>query len=111
MLVGGVQVIDSSYRGEIILTVKNMFSDIIRINGQWGLRLPLAQLIIQPYRFERLEIFEENTHYEKKQCIKYVPNVGRISILEKKCDCGEEIMEKQTPPVAAAIVPKHEREV
>lgn len=58
VLVGGVQVIDSSYRGEIILTVKNMFSDIIRINGQWGLRLPLAQLIIQPYRFEKIEVVD-----------------------------------------------------
>ena len=32
-----------------------IFSDI-RINGQWGLRTPLAQLIIQPYRFEKIEV-------------------------------------------------------
>lgn len=59
VLAGGVVVIDSSYRGEIILAVKNVFSDVVRINGQWGLRTPLAQLIIQPYRFEKIEIEED----------------------------------------------------
>lgn len=53
-----VAVIDSSYRGEIILAVKNIICDVVRINGQWGLRTPLAQLIIQPYRFEKVEIVE-----------------------------------------------------
>lgn len=55
-LVDSVCVLNSSDRGEIILAVKNVFSDIIRINGQWGFRAPLAQLIIQPYRFEKIEI-------------------------------------------------------
>ena len=53
-----VGVIDSSYRGEIILAVKNIYSDIVRINGRWGLRTPLAQLVIQPYRFERIEVVD-----------------------------------------------------
>jgi len=57
-LANNVGIIDSSYRGEIILPVKNIFSDIIRINGQWGLRVPLAQLIIQPYRYERIEVVD-----------------------------------------------------
>ena len=55
-----VGIIGSTDRGEIVLAVKNIFSDIIRINGQWGLRTPLAQLIIQPYRFEKVEIVENN---------------------------------------------------
>lgn len=58
MLVDSAGVIHSTDRGEIILTVKNVFSDIVRINGQWGLRSPLAQLIIQPYRFEKVELVE-----------------------------------------------------
>lgn len=57
-LANGVCIIDSSNRGEIILAIKNIFSDVIRINGQWGLRIPLAQLIIQPYRFEKMEILD-----------------------------------------------------
>lgn len=57
-LVDSVGVINSSDRGEIVLTVKNVFSDIVRINGQWGLRSPLAQLIIQPYRFEKIEVVD-----------------------------------------------------
>lgn len=56
ILADSIGIIDSSYRGEIVLAVKNIFSDIIRINGQWGLRIPLAQLIIQPYRFEKVEV-------------------------------------------------------
>ena len=55
-----VNILNSSDRGEIILAVKNVFSDVVRINGQWGLRTPLAQLIIQPYRFEKIEVFEGN---------------------------------------------------
>jgi dUTP pyrophosphatase len=53
-----VGIINSSDRGEIVLVVKNIFSDVIRINGQWGLRTPIAQLIIQPYRFEKVEVAE-----------------------------------------------------
>ena len=53
-----VGIIDSSYRGEIILAVKNIFSDVIRINGQWGIRTPLAQIVIQPYRFEKIEVVD-----------------------------------------------------
>jgi len=53
-----IVVINSSDRGEIILAVKNIFSDVIRVNGQWGLRIPLAQLIIQPYRYEKVEMTE-----------------------------------------------------
>ena len=55
-----VGIINPSDRGEIILAVKNVFSDVIRINGQWGLRIPLAQLIIQSYRFEKIEVIEGN---------------------------------------------------
>ena len=58
-LANNVGIIDSSYRGQIFLPIKNIFSDVIRINGQWGLRIPLAQLIIQPYRFERIEVVDE----------------------------------------------------
>ena len=58
ILADGVSIITPSNRGEIILSVKNIFSDVIRINGQWGLRIPLAQLIIQPYRFEKIEVVE-----------------------------------------------------
>lgn len=57
-LVDSVGVINNSDRGEIILTVKNVFSDIVRINGQWGLRCPLALLVIQPYRFEKVEMID-----------------------------------------------------
>lgn len=57
-LANAVGVINSSDRGEIILSVKNVFSDVVRINGQWGLRIPLAQLIVQPYRFEKIEVVE-----------------------------------------------------
>lgn len=53
-----VGIIDSSYRGEIILAVKNIFSDVVRINGQWGLRTPIAQLIIQQYRYEKIEVVD-----------------------------------------------------
>ena len=56
ILTNSVGIINSSDRGEIILSVKNIFSDIIRINGQWGLRAPIAQLIIQPYRFEKIDV-------------------------------------------------------
>ena len=55
-----VGIINTSDRGEIILAVKNIFSDVVRVNGQWGLRVPLAQLIIQPYRFEKIEVIEGN---------------------------------------------------
>ncbi len=58
-LVDSVGVINNSDRGEIILTVKNVFSDVVRINGQWGLRAPIAQLIIQPYRFEKVEMVDD----------------------------------------------------
>ena len=59
ILANGVAVVNSSYRGEIILAVKNVFSDIVRINGQWGLRTPLALLVIQPYKFEKIEVVEK----------------------------------------------------
>lgn len=58
-LANNVGIIDSSYRGRIFLPIKNIFSDVIRINGQWGLRVPLAQLIVQPYRFEKVEVVDE----------------------------------------------------
>lgn len=58
-LVNAPAIVNSSDRGEIILTVKNVFSDVVRINGQWGLRAPLAQLIIQPYRFDKVEVAED----------------------------------------------------
>ena len=57
-LADGVCVVDSGYRGEIFLAVKNVFSDVIRINGQWGIRVPIAQLVIQPYRYEKIELTE-----------------------------------------------------
>ncbi len=61
VLANNVGIIDSSYRGEIMLPIKNVMSDIIRINGQYGIRTPLCQLIIQPYRYERIEIAENLT--------------------------------------------------
>ena len=59
-LVDSVNVLGNSDRGEIILAVKNIFSDIVRINGQWGLRIPLALLVIQPYRFEKIELADDS---------------------------------------------------
>ncbi len=56
VLANAVTVLNATDRGEIMLAVKNVFSDIVRINGQWGLRSPLAQLVIQPYRFEKIEL-------------------------------------------------------
>jgi len=58
-LANNVGIIDSSYRGEIMLPIKNISADIVRINGQWGLMVPLCQLIIQPYRFEKIDVVEE----------------------------------------------------
>jgi len=58
-LANGVGIIDSSYRGEIKLAIKNIFADQIRINGKYGIRAPLCQLIIQPYRYERAELCDE----------------------------------------------------
>jgi len=52
-------IIDSSYRGEIILAIKNISNEEVCINGQWGLRVPLVQLIIEAYRYEKLEIVDE----------------------------------------------------
>jgi len=60
-LANTVGIIDSSYRGEIMLPIKNIYSDIVRINGMWGLRVPLAQLIIQPYRYEKIDIVDDLT--------------------------------------------------
>lgn len=57
-LVDSVKVINSSDMGEIILSVKNVFSDVVRINGQWGLRSPIALLVIQPYRYDKIEVIE-----------------------------------------------------
>jgi len=57
-LANNVGIIDSSYRGDIMLPIKNIFSDEIRINGKYGIRTPLCQLIIQPYKFERVETSE-----------------------------------------------------
>lgn len=55
-LANNVGVIDSSYRGEILLPIKNIMADKIRINGQFGIRTPLCQLIIQPYKYEKIEV-------------------------------------------------------
>jgi len=52
-------IIDSSYRGEIMLAIKNESNNDVIINGQRGLRVPLAQLIIEAYRYEKLEIVDE----------------------------------------------------
>lgn len=58
-LANTVGIIDSSYRGQIFLAIKNISLDHVYINGQGGLRVPLAQLIIQPYRYEKIEVVEE----------------------------------------------------
>jgi len=60
-LANNVGIIDASYRGEIMLPIKNIMADIIRINGQYGIRTPLCQLIIQPYRYERIEVVDSLT--------------------------------------------------
>lgn len=60
ILANGVSIINSSYQGEVVLAVKNVFSDVVRVNGQWGLRTPLALLVVQPYRFEKVDIIKEN---------------------------------------------------
>jgi len=57
-LANNVGIIDSTYRGEIFLPIKNIYSDKIRINGKYGIRTPLCQLIIQPYRYERIEVVD-----------------------------------------------------
>jgi len=54
-----IQIISSSYRGEIVLSVRNILSTVLQINGLLGLRTPLAQLIIQPYKFEKIDVVEE----------------------------------------------------
>ena len=65
VLANGVDLITAGQKSEIILAVKNVFSDVVRINGRWGLRAPLAQLVIQPYRFEKVEVTDntETTDY------------------------------------------------
>lgn len=55
-LANNVGIIDASYRGEIMLPIKNIFADQININGKHGIRTPLCQLIIQPYRYEKIEV-------------------------------------------------------
>jgi len=52
-------IIDSSYRGEIILAIKNESNNDVIINGQWGIRTPLVQLIIEPYRYEKIEVVDD----------------------------------------------------
>lgn len=58
-LVDSVMVLGNSDRGELVLAIKNIYSDVVRINGQWGLRIPLALLVIQPYRFEKVELADD----------------------------------------------------
>ena len=58
-LANNVGIIDSSYRGEIFIPIKNITERPIFINGEWGIRTPLVQLIIQPYKFEKIEIADE----------------------------------------------------
>jgi dUTP pyrophosphatase len=57
-LANNVGIIDSSYRGEILLPIKNISENVIFINGEWGIRTPLVQLIIQPYKFEKVEVVD-----------------------------------------------------
>ncbi len=67
-LVNNVGVIDSSYRGEIMLPLKNITSDTIRINGKYGIRVPLCQLVIQPYRYERTELADTLSDTQRGEC-------------------------------------------
>lgn len=55
-LVNGVGIIDSSYRGEILLPLMNISNHIIQINGKDGIITALCQLILQPYLREPIEL-------------------------------------------------------
>lgn len=65
-LANTVGIIDSSYRGEILLPIKNIGSNMVFINGESGIRTALAQLIIQPYRFEKIEIISGELSHTKR---------------------------------------------
>lgn len=41
---------------ELKIPIKNVSSDVVFINGFYGIRTPIAQLIIQPYKYEKVEI-------------------------------------------------------
>jgi len=57
-LANTVGIIDSSYRGEIMLPLINISEDMVYINGDKGIRTPLVQLIIQPYKYERINVID-----------------------------------------------------
>ena len=58
-IAGGVRTINPGDRGELVLPLMNMFSDIVRVNGKWGFKAPVATLVIHQYRFEKVDIAEE----------------------------------------------------
>ena len=62
-LINSVGIIDSSYRGEIFLPLYNMSARPVIINGNRdaAIRTALAQLIVQPYKFEKLNEVETLT--------------------------------------------------
>lgn len=84
ILANSVDIIGSSDHGEIILAVKNVFSDVVRINGRWGIRIPLARLIVQPYRFEKIEMAGEDTPIGVDGCTEDCPE-------EKEPECSESL--------------------
>lgn len=58
-IAGGLRTINPGDRGELVLPLTNVFSDVVRVNGRWGLKVPVAMLVIHSYRFEKVEIQEE----------------------------------------------------
>lgn len=62
-LSNSVRVIESSYRGEILIPVQNITNYDISINGTWGIRVPLVQLVVMPYKFEKIEVIEKSREF------------------------------------------------
>lgn len=59
ILAEGVRIINPGDRGELVIPLKNVISDVVRVNGRWGVKTPIGVLVIHQYRFEKVEV-EEN---------------------------------------------------
>lgn len=59
ILAEGVRIINPGDRGELVVPLKNVISDVVRVNGRWGVKTPIGVLVIHQYRFEKVEV-EEN---------------------------------------------------
>ena len=59
LLAEGVRIINPGDRGELVIPLKNVISDVVRVNGRWGVKTPIGVLVIHQYRFEKVEV-EEN---------------------------------------------------